>query len=367
MARIRSIHPGLFTDEAFASLSMGARVLLLGVWTEADDHGVFEWKPVTLKMRVMPVDNVSIPELLAECERADVIKRFTSGKSYGLVRNFCRYQRPKKPKYVHPIPPELYTYAGLKPDGSLVVLHQSRTSGESEPQRDDGGGEGEEESGNEISNTRVFFDEFWSAYPRRDSDEQQDRAEEKFNALVKTGVDPKVITFGARAYCAKVRKQNTYATRYVKQAWRWLADQDFTAISGGAAAPDEPHEPADKDWRSAVKRWMLNESNWPRWAGNTPGSASCRCPPAILAELGVCPNTARRIDATWHFAEFETPELAANLSFAAEHHLKIRLYKFNVDGVEKDGAHFMVRFPPGYDEATGEKLPPQSEEEENAA
>lgn len=147
MARIRSIHPGIFTDEGFASLSMAARVLLLGVWTEADDHGVFEWKPVTLKMRVMPVDNVSIPELLAECERADVLKRFTSGKSYGLVRNFCRFQRPKKPKYTHPMPPELFLYAGLKDDGSLQVLHQSRTGGEMSPQREDEGGEGEEESG----------------------------------------------------------------------------------------------------------------------------------------------------------------------------------------------------------------------------
>jgi hypothetical protein len=147
MARIRSIHPGLFTDEAFASLSMAARVLLLGVWTEADDHGVFEWKPVTLKMRVMPADNVSIPDLLAECERADVIKRFSSGKSYGLVRNFCRFQRPKKPKYVHPMPPQFYTYAGLKEDGSLVVLHQSRTGGENPPQREEEGGEEEEEKG----------------------------------------------------------------------------------------------------------------------------------------------------------------------------------------------------------------------------
>jgi hypothetical protein len=147
MARIRRIHPGIFTDEAFASLSMAARVLLLGIWTEADDHGVFAWKPVTLKMRVMPVDNVSIPELLSECERADVIKRFSSGKSCGLVRNFCRFQRPKKPKYVHPIPEEFYSYAGLTKDGSLPVLHQSRTSQEKSPQREEEGGDLEDESG----------------------------------------------------------------------------------------------------------------------------------------------------------------------------------------------------------------------------
>ncbi len=147
MARIRSIHPPIFTDEGFVSLSMAARVLLMGIWTEADDHGVFEWKPVTLKMRVMPVDNVNIPELLAECEAADVIKRFTAGKSYGLVRNFCKYQKPKKPNYIHPIPSEFFLYAGLNADGSLPVTHRSSTGTEKSPQREDGGGKMEEESG----------------------------------------------------------------------------------------------------------------------------------------------------------------------------------------------------------------------------
>jgi hypothetical protein len=361
MARIRSIHPGIFTDEAFASLSMGARVLLLGIWTEADDHGVFEWKPVTLKMRVMPVDNVNIPELLAECEGADVIKRFLSEKSYGLVRNFCRYQRPKKPKYIHPIPPEFYTYAGLKPDGSLQVLHQSRTSGESEPQREEEGGEREEESGIVDLKTRVFFDEFWKAYPRRDSDEQQNRAETAFSALVKAGVDPKVITFTATAYAAKCRKQNTYATRYVKQAWRWMAEQDF---SGASPAPptDALSEAAVKDWRGAVTRWIVNESVWPKWAGNDPRSTSCRCPIEIMAECGFCPNTKRRIDASWWFAELDTPEMAANLRFASEHRLKVRTYKITIDGIEKEGAWFMKRIPPGYDEATGERIAPQDED-----
>jgi hypothetical protein len=359
MARIRSIHPGIFTDEAFASLSMGARVLLMGIWTESDDHGVFEWKPVTLKMRVMPVDNVSIPELLAECEGADVIKSFSSGKTYGLVRNFCRYQRPKKPKYVHPIPPELYTYAGLKPDGSPVVLHQSRTGGEIEPQREDEGGYGEDEKGGDLKDRESFL-EFWKEYPRRDSDEQVERSEEEFAKLVRGGADPKVIIFVAKAYCAKVRKQNNYATRYVKVAWRWLAEQDFSSVT--AITSDAPTEPAEKDWRGAVTRWLGNESMWPRWAGNAPGSPSCKCPPEILAEFSVCPNTGRRIDGTWYFAEIETPELAANVSFAAEHRLKIKLYDYTSDGVTKTGAFFMKRIPPGYDEATGEKLPPGAED-----
>jgi hypothetical protein len=169
-----------------------------------------------------------------------------------------------------------------------------------------------------------------------------------------------VIIFVAKAYCAKVRKQNNYATRYVKVAWRWLAEQDFSSVT--AITSDAPTEPAEKDWRGAVTRWLGNESMWPRWAGNAPGSPSCKCPPEILAEFSVCPNTGRRIDGTWYFAEIETPELAANVSFAAEHRLKIKLYDYTSDGVTKTGAFFMKRIPPGYDEATGEKLPPGAED-----
>lgn len=141
MARIRSIHPGLFTDEAFVSLSMAARVLFIGILTEADDHGVFEWKPTQFKMRLMPVDAVDVGLLLEEMEAWNSVKRFSSdGKSYGLVRNFCRYQRPKKPKYQFFIPSELRTYAGLSEDGSLPVLHQSSTGTENPPQMEEGGG-----------------------------------------------------------------------------------------------------------------------------------------------------------------------------------------------------------------------------------
>jgi hypothetical protein len=223
-------------------------------------------------------------------------------------------------------------------------------------------GKGEEPNGIDLK-TRVLFDEFWKTYPRRDSDEQRERSEEKFSSLLKTGVDPKVVIFGAKAYCAKIRKQNSYATQYVKVAWRWLSEQDYSGIADTAAIEETAGEPAGKDWRGAVKLWLVNESNWPKWAGNDPRSPVCRCPPEIMAECGFCPNTKRRIDASWWFAEIDTIELAANLSLAAEHRLKVKTYKITIDGVEKEGAWFMKRIPPGYDEATGERIAPQSAED----
>ena len=100
MPRIRSVHPGLFTDEAFVTLSMPARVFLIGVWTDADDHGVFEWKPISLKMRLFPNDNIDPAAMLEELAAVDLVRKVAhEGKPYGIVRNFCKWQKPKNPAY----------------------------------------------------------------------------------------------------------------------------------------------------------------------------------------------------------------------------------------------------------------------------
>ena len=162
MARIRSVHPGLFTDEAFVSVSMPARMLAIGIWTECDDQGAFEWKPVTFKMRLMPADTVDVSALLEEIRIADMVKPYeVGGKRYGLVRNFCKYQRPKKPNSVHPIPVDLKPYAGHHPDTNVPpsppsggVLSPTSgepvgngfpTGGKKSPQVEDGGCIGREE------------------------------------------------------------------------------------------------------------------------------------------------------------------------------------------------------------------------------
>lgn len=146
MARIRSIHPGLFTDESFMALSMAARQLLLGVWTEADDDGVFDWKPLTLKARIFPVDQVDVQALLEELVAHEWVRPFEQpGKYLGACRNFRRFQRPKKPTSRELLPPSLRAYVGLSDDSSPPVPHQFPTSGEKSPQMEDGGGRGEED------------------------------------------------------------------------------------------------------------------------------------------------------------------------------------------------------------------------------
>lgn len=122
MARIRSIHPGFFTDETFVQVSAHARLLLIGLGVEADDKGTFPWKPIMLKMRLFPMDVIDIQGLLRELTDVDIIRRYkVAGKEYGAIRNFRQHQRPKKPNDINPMPDEFGTYVGLTDDSSIPV------------------------------------------------------------------------------------------------------------------------------------------------------------------------------------------------------------------------------------------------------
>jgi hypothetical protein len=153
MSRIRSIHPGFFTDEDLVSVSMGARVLFLGLGVESDDKGIFEWKPLTIKMRLFPADNVDVAEMLAELSGVGAIRQYDhDGRKYGAIRNFRRFQKPKTPNDIHPATPEILTFVGLvsetKTDGEGPFPPNGETfppKGEKSPQMEDGGGRGEEE------------------------------------------------------------------------------------------------------------------------------------------------------------------------------------------------------------------------------
>lgn len=145
MARIRSVHPGLFTDETFMAASPHARLLMIGLWTEADDQGVFEWKPLTLKARLLPVDTVDLVALLSEIEGSGVIQQFDhEGKAYGAIRNFRKFQRPQKPNPIHPLPDHLRGYVGLSRTPTVPVRDPYPTDPRKPDPMEGEGGSGKE-------------------------------------------------------------------------------------------------------------------------------------------------------------------------------------------------------------------------------
>lgn len=165
MSRIRSIHPGIYTDEDWAGVSVAARWLGVGLMTIADDNGIFEWKPLQIKMTIFPADAIDVAALLGELEQAGRLIQFTdSGKRYGAIRNFLRYQRPRKPKAWHPFPDAIKPFVGsgseLASDETGAVPQKSELpSVESKmvpqpsekcAQREEGGGMREDEKGKQI-------------------------------------------------------------------------------------------------------------------------------------------------------------------------------------------------------------------------
>lgn len=146
MARIRSIHPGFFNDEDLVAVSMAARLLVLGLGIESDDKGIFEWKPLTIKMKVFPADNVDIPALLAELEGANAILQYeVDGRKYGAIRNFRKHQRPKTPNDIFPADDNIRTYVFLSPPISETLPQSGGNASEIRPQMEDGGDKMEEE------------------------------------------------------------------------------------------------------------------------------------------------------------------------------------------------------------------------------
>ncbi len=230
MSRIRSVHPGLWTDEAFMCLSMAARMLLIGLWTEAYDDGIFEWKPLTLKARIFPVDNIDINELLEELVKADCICSVpNSAKPAGAIRNFCKFQRPRKPNSSQLLPDEFRTYVGLSDASSVPVRNQFGTGTEKSPQREEGGGKREEINPQPPSQGGKF-DIFFSSFPESPHNVRS-KAQQEFSKL--SGADQSSAVTGAKKYRASVQsvKSSGQSPPKIKRADRWIADRQWEAFA----------------------------------------------------------------------------------------------------------------------------------------
>lgn len=291
MSRIRSIHPGLFTDESYMSLSIAAKAIWPGIWTEADDAGVFEWKPFTLKARLLPTENVDMKELLAELEANDLVRQFTQdGKCYGAVRGFCKWQRPRKPTYRFPLPSEFHTFVGwahqssaqdpdeggdgAKPalSQSAEVPHQYRTGTEVSPQRKEEGGRREDEGGREKTRARA---------PARSGEPIPDGWQPSADDEAWVAVNRPDLSPDARK--SQLERFRRHAIgKGLKAAdwgllWRnWISEAKGQATNGGGAAI----APDDLQWRARLRGHRWQPGLW----GPPPGERGCLVPEHILAD-----------------------------------------------------------------------------------
>lgn len=97
MARIRTIKPDFWTDEKVVELSAFARLLFLGLLNFVDDEGRGEFRPKSLKMKILPADNIDIDPLFEELIQSGMLLAYSfEGNDYFQIKNFGKHQKIDK-------------------------------------------------------------------------------------------------------------------------------------------------------------------------------------------------------------------------------------------------------------------------------
>ena len=98
MARIRTIKPETWSDVRFGECSSNARLLFIGSWNFADDHGNLPRNPKQLKAQIFPYDSLDCEPLVQELLRHSLLQEYeVNGVNYLNIKNFLKHQKIDKP------------------------------------------------------------------------------------------------------------------------------------------------------------------------------------------------------------------------------------------------------------------------------
>ncbi len=253
MARIRSVKPEYWTDEDIAELPRDARLLFIGLWNLADEHGRVRGDARYIKGQLFPYDDdltaSDIDKLLDLIGAARKLVRYESAsRSYLFLPTLAKHQRlePDKVESKLPAPPELS-------QTQIFSDESARDSDESAPDAKDhallyvagsmehvagsmehGGATQTRTRGNRTRED-AEFDRFWSVYPRREAKAAARKAWNK--AILR--VDSERILAGA----AKYRDQPGREPQFTAHAATWLnADRwDDEPVARGSPGLREHH------------------------------------------------------------------------------------------------------------------------------
>jgi hypothetical protein len=98
MSRIRTVKPELFAHEelyeAEKETGLPLRVAFIGLFTVADREGRFKWRPRTLKLGVLPHDEVDFSRVLDALGTRGFIVKYASptGELLGAIPTFAKHQ-----------------------------------------------------------------------------------------------------------------------------------------------------------------------------------------------------------------------------------------------------------------------------------
>lgn len=109
--RIRNIKPDFFRHEELQSLGPTTMLVFIGLWTQADKAGNFQWKLSQIRLDILPFVEYDLKTSLEQLVKSGFIAPYVGddGKPYGHIFNFTSHQRfsgseakapPKNPPFL---------------------------------------------------------------------------------------------------------------------------------------------------------------------------------------------------------------------------------------------------------------------------
>lgn len=157
MARRRMIDPNIWHSEDFSKLSMFARLVFIGMFSNADDEGRGRAKPVYLKSVIFPYDEdvrvADIDKTLLEIgSKMSVTFYQHDGNAYYSFDNWQKWQRVDKPQESKiPAPESVENHSGVIPES--VENHSGLKERKGKEKKE----KGKEEKRNARTRTRKDF------------------------------------------------------------------------------------------------------------------------------------------------------------------------------------------------------------------
>lgn len=132
------------------------------------------------------------------------------------------------------------------------------------------------------------FDEFWKLYPRREGPNPRKPAEQRFDALVKTGVDPQMLIDEVRKFALLDDTRKNVGSRFIPQAATWLNQQRWSDHAAVSFLLDE-ELPKGFTIEQALAMYA-RMGVWSRHAPcAAPGEPGCTATPEQFAAVGLDP------------------------------------------------------------------------------
>ena len=230
--RIRSIKPEFWTSEDVTDLTYFERLLFIGLWSYADDHGRGQDRESLIVAALFPEDLsrdprdtvANVSRGLSKLSERGLIVRYSDrdGRRYLAVTNWTKHQRvdkAKASKYPAPTSEDVTIQeASRECRDNLANVRDNLAPGTGSREQ----GAGSNGAGNILAHRPVSesvpdrFDEFWSLVPRKVG---KDKARTKFAAAVRRAGDPQIIIDGMRRFASD---PNLPEKKFIPHPATWL-------------------------------------------------------------------------------------------------------------------------------------------------